>query len=145
MSAPLILKLSNIISVGFNSNYSMTSSDWEQKDLIFDKLVGQVGNLLSLENGKIKIGKGIKKVKVSFQTSTASLANDTFYSLNLKKNGNAVATYEGRKNGDPQNWSFIIAPIILDVEENDEISISLFCNSATLNAQFTQLVVEVIE
>lgn len=155
MSEPLILALkrkleelekrNNIISVGFNSNYSITSSNWQQKDVTFNKVIGQVGNLLKLENGKIKIGKGIKKVKASFQTSTNRLANDTFYSLNLKKNGNAVASFEGRKNGDPQSWSFVIAPVIMDVEENDEISVSLFCNSATLMSGMTQFVVEVIE
>lgn len=152
MEDPKILKLekeiekrSNIISVGFNNNYSMTSSNWQQKDLMFDKVIGQVGSLLSLENGKIKIGKGIKKIKASFQTTTNGLAKDTFYSLNLKKNGNSVASYDGRKNGDPQSWSFVVAPILIDVKENDKISISLFCDSATLVAQFTQLVVEVIE
>lgn len=93
MSEPFILQLykeierkSNIISVSFNNDfYSMTSSNWQQVELVFDKIVGQIGNLLKLENGKIKIGKGIKKVKASFQTSTNGLANDTFYSLNLKK------------------------------------------------------------
>lgn len=153
MSEPFILQLykeiekkSNIISVSFNNDfYSMTSSNWQQVELVFDKIVGQIGNLLKLENGKIKIGKGIKKVKASFQTSTNGLANDTFYSLNLKKNGNAVASFEGRKDGDPQNWSFVIAPVLIDVEENDEISVSLFCNSATLMSGMTQFVVEVIE
>lgn len=153
MSEPFILQLykeierkSNIISVSFNNDfYSMTSSNWQQVELVFDKIVGQIGNLLKLENGKIKIGKGIKKVKASFQTSTNGLANDTFYSLNLKKNGNSVASNEGKKNGDPQSWSFVIAPVLIDVEENDEISVSLFCNSATLMSGMTQFVVEVIE
>lgn len=153
MSEPFILQLykeierkSNIISVSFNNDfYSMTSSNWQQVELVFDKIVGQIGNLLKLENGKIKIGKGIKKVKASFQTSTNGLANDTFYSLNLKKNGISVASFEGRKDGDPQNWSFVIAPILIDAEENDEISVSLFCNSATLMSGMTQFVVEVIE
>lgn len=153
MSEPFILQLykeierkSNIISVSFNNDfYSMSSSNWQQVELNFDKIVGQVGNLLKLENGKIKIGKGIKKIKASFQTSTNGLANDTFYSLNLKKNGNAVASFEGRKDGDPQSWSFVIAPVLIDVEENDEISVSLFCNSATLMSGMTQFVVEVIE
>ena len=153
MSEPFILQLykeiekrSNIISVSFNNDfYSMTSSNWQQVELVFDKIVGQIGNLLKLENGKIKIGKGIKKVKASFQTSTNGLAKDTFYSLNLKKNGNAVASFEGRKDGDPQSWSFVIAPVLIDVEENDEISVSLFCNSATLMSGSTQFIVEVIE
>ncbi len=153
MSEPFILQLykeierkSNIISVSFNNDfYSMTSSNWQQVELVFDKIVGQIGNLLKLENGKIKIGKGIKKIKASFQTSTNRLANDTFYSLNLKKNGNAVASFEGRKGGDPQSWSFVIAPVLIDVEENDEISVSLFCDSATLISRMTQFVVEVIE
>lgn len=145
MSAPLILKLSNIISVGFNSNYSMTSSNWQQKDLIFDKVIGQVGNLLSLENGKIKIGKGIKKIKASFQGSTTNLGNDSFYALNLKKNGSSIMTYEGKKDGDPQSWTFVITPVIIDVEEGDEISISIFCDSVTFNAYFVQFLAEVIE
>lgn len=153
MSEPFILQLykeierkSNIISVSFNNDfYSMTSSNWQQVELVFDKIVGQIGNLLKLENGKIKIGKGIKKVKASFQTSTNGLANDTFYSLNLKKNGISVASFEGRKDGDPKSWSFVIAPILIDAEENDEISVSLFCNSATLMSGMTQFVVEVIE
>ena len=97
MSEPFILQLykeierkSNIISVSFNNDfYSMTSSNWQQVELVFDKIVGQIGNLLKLENGKIKIGKGIKKVKA--------------------------------------------------------ISVSLFCNSATLMSGMTQFVVEVIE
>lgn len=155
MSEPLILTLkrkveelekrNNILSVGFNNNYSMSSSNWQQVELNFDKIVGQVGDFLNLENGKIKIEKGIKKVKASFQTSTNGLANDTFYSLNLKKNGNTVASYEGRKIGDPQSWSFVIAPVVVNVEEDDEISVSLFCNSATLIATSTQLVIEVIQ
>lgn len=152
MEDPKILKLekeiekrSNIISVGFNNNYSMTSSNWQQKDLMFDKVIGQVGSLLSLENGKIKIGKGIKKIKASFQTSTNALANDTFYSANINKNGNSVASNEGRKERDPQSWSFVIAPVLINVEENDEISVSLFCNSATLKSGNTQFIVEVIE
>lgn len=138
-------KMNNIISVGFNNNYSMSSSNWQQVELVFDKIVGQVGNLLKLENGKIKIGKGIKKVKASFQTSTNALANDTFYSVNIEINGISVASFEGRKDGDPQSWSFVIAPVLINVEENDEISVSLFCNSATLISKMTQFVVEVIE
>lgn len=138
-------KMNNIISVSFNNNYSMSSSNWQQVELVFDKIVGQIGNLLKLENGKIKIGKGIKKVKASFQTSTKALANDTFYSVNIKINGNSVASNEGKKVSDPQNWSFVIAPVLIDVEENDEISVSLFCNSATLMSGMTQFVVEVIE
>ena len=96
MSEPFILQLhkevekrSNIISASFNNDfYSISSSNWQQVELLFDKIVGLVGNLLKLENGKIKIGKGIKKIKASFQTSTNGLANDTFYSLNLKKKRN---------------------------------------------------------
>ena len=153
MSEPFILQLykkiekrSNIISVSFNNDfYSMSSSNWQQVQLNFDKIVGQIGNLLTLENGKIKIGKGIKKIKASFQTSTNALGNDTFYSVNIKINGNSVASNEGRKVSDPQSWSFVIAPVLVDVEENDEISVSLFCNSATLMSGMTQFVVEVIE
>lgn len=153
MSEPFILQLykeiekrSNIISVSFNNDfYSMSSSNWQQVELNFDKIVGQIGNLLKLENGKIKIGKGIKKIKASFQTSTNALANDTFYSANINKNGNSVASNEGRKESDPQSWSFVIAPVLINVEENDEISVSLFCNSATLKSGNTQFIVEVIE
>lgn len=47
MSEPFILQLykeierkSNIISVSFNNDfYSMTSSNWQQVELVFDKIV----------------------------------------------------------------------------------------------------------
>lgn len=135
----------NIIAVGFNSNYAMTSSNWTQKDVPFDKVVCQVGDKLSLQSGKIKIGAGITKVKASFQASTAALGNDTFYDVQIKKNTAAIASNNGKKTGDPQAWSFTIAPVLVDVKEGDTISVSCFANSVTFNSATTQLVVEAVD
>lgn len=140
-----IKEKNNMIAVGFNSDYSMTSSNWVQKDLTFDKLVSQVGNKLSLVSGKVKIGAGITKVKASFQTSTANLGNDTFYDVALKHNTTTVAGNAGKKTGDPQAWSFPIAPVLINVVEGDTISVSCFANSVTFNSAITQFVVEAID
>lgn len=134
----------NIIAVGFNSNYSMTSSNWTQKDLTFNKVISQVGNKLSLSSGKIKIGAGITKIKASFQASTSKLGNDTFYDITLKHNSTPIGSNDGRKTGDPQTWSFPIAPVVANVKEGDTISVSCFANSVTFNSATTQLVVETI-
>lgn len=137
---------SNIISVGFNSNFSMTSSNWEQKDLTFDKVISQVGSKFSLVNGKVKIGTGITKVKASLQAGVNGLAENTFYDIAIMKNSTSIARCSGKREGDPQSWSFSISPILLEVTEGDLISANCFVNSATfVGDSATQLVIEAID
>lgn len=134
----------DILAVGFNGDTSITSSNWQQKDLVFNKNIAQIGKNLTLANGKIRIGAGIKKIKASLQTTVSKLANDTFYDVQLNKNSEKVVTCSGKRAGDPQSWSFTIVPAIIEVKEGDLISVSAFVNSATFST-LTQFVVEVIE
>ncbi len=138
------LEKKDILAVGFNGDTSITSSEWKQKDLVFNKNIAQIGKNLTLTNGKIKIGAGIKKIKASLQTTVSKLANDTFYDVQLNKNSEKVVSCSGKRAGDPQSWSFTIVPAIIEVKEGDLISVSAFVNSATFST-LTQFVVEVIE
>lgn len=135
----------NIIAVGFNSDYAMTSSNWTQKKLPFNKVISQVGNKLSLVDGGVKIGAGITKIKVSLQASCSKLGNDTFYDMEIRHNSKAIGTNDGRKVGDPQSWSFPIAPVIANVKEGDTIEAYFFADSANFRYDATQLVVEAID
>ncbi len=153
MSEPKILelekklnKMHDIIAVGFSADFSITSSNWQQKSLIFDKTIKKIGNDLTLESGKVKIGAGVKVVKVSFQGLVNALANDTFYDIQIRKNSTYITSCSGRKTGDPQSWSFWISPVVIEVTEGDIIEMSAFVTSATFVANnATQFLVEIIE
>ena len=40
----------DILAVGFNGDTSITSSNWQQKDLVFNKNIAQIGKNLTLAN-----------------------------------------------------------------------------------------------
>lgn len=136
----------NILEVGLSKEQKITSIS--NTDVQFDIINIQVGEDLTLENGKIKIGKGIKYVKVNY---TLWLENPTGYvSHHITKNGVGI-TY----NIDPlldinSTWHTSNGSTIIEVSEGDLIGIQVRFATANTNnklshyANSNRLIVEAI-
>lgn len=109
----------DFIEVSLSKEQIVTSIS--NTDVKFDKTNVKIGENLILSNGKIKIGKGIKYVKISY---TLWLENPTGYvSHHIAKNGENI-TY----NIDPYldgitSWHTSTASCIVEVSEGDLIGI----------------------
>ncbi|MDO4282332.1 MAG: hypothetical protein Q4D02_01735 [Clostridia bacterium] len=107
----------------------------------------KIGDKLTIDNGKIKIGAGISKVLVSAHSNginTSSITGDK--GISLKKGDSSIAENYIGGGLNAYHQGVTVAPILVDVVEGDEISVALFC-SATGTLQFLDcfLTVEAVE
>ena len=83
--------LQNSITVGLLSDTTTTvTSAYSSVDLNFDSEIAKTGTLLALESGKLKIGKGIKKIIVSAKVQTQG--DNTSWGINILKNNSAIVS-----------------------------------------------------
>jgi len=112
----------NIMTVYLTSDFTIPNTNTAY-DITNMSLGESVGNKLSLVNGKIVIGDGVSKVKVSYTAKTVSAANTTrtFTYLMQDINGTAtVISQEGHWYGGT-NWQVVntYGPITLNVNQGD--------------------------
>ncbi len=107
----------DIISVGLSS--TKTNINAEKFTINFDTCV-QVGKKLSLENGKVKIGKNVKKVLVSGNAFIDTPKAENYLWLFIMKNSSYVAS--NLTAGGMIYKSSSIAPRLIEVKEGDLIS-----------------------
>lgn len=123
----------SVITVGLNSNTEITGSTTIQ----LDKILSSVGNKFTLQNGGIKIGAGVSKIKVSgclleevdvvglygcyICKNEISLA----HSINVGFNYIPVAN---------QMFKTTCQPILADVQEGDVIYLNAYVSQSNLTA-----------
>lgn len=100
----------------------------------FNNTDTQIGNGLTVSStGVIKIGAGISNVKVSFYLNLSNSANPQVPIVHILKNGSNLqqsgASIVGTTNS---NFPLTIANYLVEVEENDLISIEIAGNSANI-------------
>ena len=85
-----------------------------------------IGWLLTYSGGNIVIGEGVSKIMVSAKCQFNSLANDTTNRyLKIKQNGTEVLVSRISPPSGTTGLSIGITPSLLEVTENDEISVSI--------------------
>ena len=114
----LALPEPNIITVYLKQDFTISATNTTY-DLTNVEVLTNVGTKLSLVNGKIKIGAGVSKVKVSYTVKCLSPANSTRTFVYLAHN-NTNITQEGAWFGGT-NWqtNIGVVPRVLSVNEND--------------------------
>lgn len=126
----------NIISVRLNKVQNVTTTDIT--NINFNTIFSQDGDNLKLENGKVKIGKNIKKVLVSCNIWTENNAGYSWINI-VRLRGNDKKTISANMKASKmgiESWSTqSIAPVLVDVQENDEIGVTAYFSvSANNNA-----------
>lgn len=112
----------SIMTVYLKTDFTIANTNTVY-DLTNVEVLESVGTKLTLSSGKIKIGAGVSKVKVSYTAKCLSPANSTRTFTYLMQDINGVATaitQEGAWFGGT-NWQVNIGvtPRILSVNEND--------------------------
>lgn len=100
----------------------------------FNNTDAQIGNGLTVSStGVVKIGSGISNVKVSFYLNLANTATPQVPIVHILKNGSNLqqsgASIVGTTNS---NFPLTISNYLVEVEENDLISIEIAGNSANV-------------
>lgn len=138
----------NIMTIGLAANKTFTvSTAWAYTKLVCDTLQLKLGNKLTFENGAIKIGEGVKYVKISANAMTNGVAN--YQIVNIALNGTYVSTGYYRATNASYYGTIGLTPVVIEVAEGDEISLT-YGTGATgslviAGGTCTYLTVEVIE
>lgn len=121
----------SIITVGLNSNIEITGNTTIQ----LDKILSSVGNKFTLQNGGIKIGAGVSKIKVS--GCLLEEVNDVgLYGCYICKNeANLAHAINVGFNYIPvvkQMVKTTCQTILADVQEGDVIYLNAYVNQSNL-------------
>ena len=142
-----ISKTENYIVAGISTDRTLNAAD-TYFNLNLNTTISSNGNLLSLENGSVKIGSGINEVEVSGAIYITTIGTTGVKRAVIKKNGNTnLARSIRRVEGSYE--SIQIAPVIVKVEEGDFINLqaSSYQGTTTVigsDSTITKLVVKVI-
>ncbi len=136
------MKKKNILTATC-SNVSFSTNNYRPTLVQSNK----IGELLSIESGKVKIGKGIKRVLVSAGTFIDTANSNNYLWFFLNKNGSTVAS--SLVAGGMVYKSCSISPRLVSVVENDLIDLT-YDNTGGFPATIrggneTWLTVEVVE
>ena len=137
----------NIITASLHSRTQFTSTeDYQRFEIPLTVENFKIGTKLTLENGKIIIGEGVSKIKVS--AGCVSLGTINTHGLFIKKNQSEVAgSYDAVST--TTYTSLVIATIGVYVTEGDVISLNYYLNNKNNTrsvdaANRTYLTVEVV-
>lgn len=138
----------NIMTIGLEANKTFTiSTAWAYTKLVCDALQLKLGNKLTFENGAIKIGEGVKYVKISANAMTNGIAN--YQIVNIALNGTYKATGYYRATNASYYGTIGLSPVVIEVAEGDEISLTYGAGATgslvIAGGTTTYLTVEVIE
>ena len=144
-SANYINQKTNIITAIRTTDFTITQSD-AYVDIPFDDSV-VIGTKLSLSNGKVVIGSGVSKVKISSKICLPSSGITAGHkNLVIRKNGTVVdRTWQYL---DVRNSSMVTPVRIIEVTEGDSLSLSYYGKANEKIAgtsPFTDFTVEVVE
>jgi hypothetical protein len=113
-----------VASLSSSSTLTFTSQ-WEKIRIPFNKIEGKLGDF-SLENGGIKIGKNISRIKVTVNVSVTDITKEGMYSLVTRRGEVSRAFSYFRLRG----FDTLTYTYILNVNENDNINV-VFQNQET--------------
>ena len=113
----------NVIHAYLNADTEVTTNTSQNALVNFNTVFAQRNNKLSLQDGKIIIGEGIKFIKVT-SIVTLNLTNDTTlaWSLILAKNLNTSVSYQVINSNAQKNYATLFNEAIYEVEEGDTIN-----------------------
>lgn len=123
----------SVITVGLNSNIEITGNTPIQ----LDKILSNAGNKFTLQNGGIKIGAGVSKIKVSGclleEVNPAGLYGCYICKneINLEHAINIGFNYIPVVN---QMVKTTCQPILVDVQEGDVIYLNAYANQSSFTA-----------
>lgn len=117
----------NSIELGISKEQKVITN--EQTKVLFDTIESKSGSKFSFADNGVKIGKGISKIKVSY---TLWIENHASYcSHHIMKNDDAQTYNIVKKISDNnEHWNTVTATKILNVEENDIITLNVRFNEA---------------
>ena len=130
------------ITAELESNYTITTTDYEKIPLTYEI---KVGTKLTLNNGGIKIGSGVSKVKVSAKISFNSVASSGVKWLTIHRNNDAMVPNPMILNARGMIYS---TDRIIPVSENDIIYVKVLGTANDIvrgGTGYTCLTVEVVE
>ena len=123
----------SIITVGLNSNTEITGSTTIQ----LDKILSSVGNKFTLQNGGIKIGAGVSKIKVS-GCLLEKVNSVGLYGCYIYKNeallANAINVGFNYIPVVNQMFKTTCQPVLVDIQEGDIIYMNAYVNQSDLTA-----------
>lgn len=128
-ASKIIRARNEAIVIGLSSDITINPTvQYQRTKLNLSLEMGKLGDKLTLTNGEVKVGKGISKIRVS---ANGVLSGSTqLTGIIVAKNGDdTYRTFTGSSH-----TSFLSCSIsggILDVNENDLISLYVYTNTAT--------------
>lgn len=129
-----------IISVETGSAFNFTINEYTEINTW--KLYNQNGNKFSVENGKVKVGTGISKVKITATLSIDNQTQDIIYCY-PKLNGVSLSPWCLINLNYTGTLTF---STMCNVKENDIISCALYSTkNANINAGRANMIIEAIE
>lgn len=143
----------NILSA-YNTLDGETISAFGSTNVNLNSILSSTEETLTLSNGSVKIGSCVSKVLISgvlrgyFQNNNTS--NDYEVGCRINKNTSIARTIEFmiEKNTTKSVELITVAPFLLDVEENDVISLGIYSSTGNVSRQYLKnsyLTIEVIE
>jgi len=117
----------NILTAKMMSDYTIQASETGESVKNFS-LYNKVGDKLTIENGAIKIGSGVSKVKVSYNATSqnsTSTANSRAFTYLMQNN--TVVTQESHYfNRTYEQISVAHNEIVIDVQEGDIFYLNVY-------------------
>lgn len=135
----------NSIHLYKEREYDINITEWQQYTIRGMELKRTKGNKLYFEDGRIKVGAGVKVVGVSATLSVFSQnVTGDFESFVMKSGSNIRSAYGTAKEGE---WRpFTIPVTYIDVIEGDSFELAFMCGvTGRYNVLYANLTVEVIE
>lgn len=117
------LEEKNIMTIKKNENQSITQNTNPQQ-ITFDNSI-KVGTKLTFSNNSIKIGQGVSNILVSACCWANAISGYKWISLRRKRGSNYIIFSQAISPlNTSETWdSVTLTPTLIDVEENDEISL----------------------
>lgn len=112
----------NIIAIGLSSNVTKTiSSAWVGATVDMNTLKYRIGNKLTFENGKIKVGAGVSNLMISGNCMVKGIVGDIF--VQLKKNDTIISQGYYRPTVNSYFGTIGLTQQPIEVAEGDVISL----------------------
>lgn len=139
-----LIQEKNIMTAKLNEDIPSTQgSQYINMELISSSVIG---DKLTINNGGIKIGSGVSKVKVNSNLKIVCRTTGNKH-MRILKNGSTVAWVNSRALSTDDEFTISISPVIIDVQENDVIYLAYYAgigDGISSNYNSTYLTVEVV-
>ena len=118
-----INKKNNILAIcGSGDKTYNIETAYERKKITFDSIKSQIGNLLSLNNNSIKVGKDVNHLKISGLFGLWTSASSSV-EIQIYKNESMVQNVYWNKTIKTDTNCFVLPTLLLSVKEGDLISL----------------------